>query len=176
MSAAVPFSPYSAALLSPPPERQRWLFVPTMSPIRCLSIHPSVISPPSLYPLVSLVCRCWKQVVKQAALSKWRQAPRSLQFCYWGRVTLASLVCLCECTRVALCVCVCLCVRLCVFWGCVTLASQSQVMISSPRWWLEAHKANYKHTHTHTLWEGKMGSWDWYCNGTLMGYLTSAFS
>lgn len=33
-------------------------------------------------PLVSPVCRCWRQVVKQAALSKWRRALRSLQFCY----------------------------------------------------------------------------------------------
>lgn len=78
MSAAVPFSPYNAALLFSPPERERRLFVLTMSPIRCPSSHTSVISPYSLYPLVSLISRCWKQAVKQAALSKWRQAPRSL--------------------------------------------------------------------------------------------------
>lgn len=58
----------------PPPESERWLLAPTMSPIRCPSIHPSVISPSSLCALVSPVCRRWKRVVKQAALSKWRQA------------------------------------------------------------------------------------------------------
>lgn len=64
------------SLFFPPPERER-LFVPTMSPIRCPSIHTSVISPYSLYRLVSLISHYWKQAVKQAALSKWRQALQS---------------------------------------------------------------------------------------------------
>ena len=149
------------------------LFIPLSFPLS--SLCPLVFS---CLPMLEAGCEtdCLIQMETSPAVTVvllLRQSHISL-FSLPERVHACGPLCVCVCV----CVCVVVRVSMCVLRPCVTLAPQSQVMISSPRRWLEAYKENYArtHTHTHTLREGKMGSRDWYCNGSLMGYLTSAFS
>lgn len=159
MSAAVPFSPYSAARLlffPPPPESERRLLAPTMSPIRCPSIHPSVISPSSLLsscfsrlPVLEAGCKtgCLIQMETSpavAAVLLLRQSHISLfslGACVWSW-----------------CVCVCACV--CFEAVCdISLAVTGNDLISplvTRGIQRELHTQTHTHTLTHTV-RGKDG-------------------
>lgn len=161
-------------------KRERWL-LPYLQLGVFLFMRVSFL-PLVFNPLVSPVCWCWSQIVKQAAPSKRRQAlwlllSQSHISLFRLLVHIRTCVYVCVASHVCVCVRVWVSLPLCVLRLCVTLASQSQVMISSSRWLLETYIKNYTHTHTRTHTKRvKSGSRDWYCNGTLMGYLTSAFS
>lgn len=178
MSAAVPFflTPHSAALLFlyTKKKRERWL-LPCLQLGVFLFMRVSFL-PLVFNPLVSPVFWCWSQIVKQAAPSKRRQALwllLSQSHISLFRLLVHIRACVCGLARVY--TCVSFFAVVCFEVVCdISLAVTGNDLIFSMVT-RDIHKELPTHTRTHTK-RVKSGSRDWYCNGTLMGYLTSAFS